>query len=424
MESLLSAAFRRVPRLVLPALWANLIYWVLASHGAFSSQEEWRRVRTQYFGVDDNWCRNCFPTDLGVVLQSSLQVMWSFKVEQFAWLWTIPHEIFGSAMVFLLAPVFRYIVNAGIQDDGSDDLVRAGGQLWPRKLLRCLSAHGALLVMVFVVGELVSHCADVTGAMAPVGWCNNFVIVSAQRWMVGQCWRTVFLFELGLASAQMRVILSTPPKHGSSWRDAFLCKWNDHWSTKWVLPASLISFGLGACTVPVRNALVLGPRLALVHTGLDFYLLGAVATFIGVIICPQQIHDGLSRFSTLGNMAFSMYLLHMGVIWTIGMPVYLWLDAGFNVSGYTKLALTTAICIGPMFLFSHIFWLAIEEPLGVKLPQQVLTWLKWLVRESWKSQQPKEAETPSLSMNEAIYKASEALASAASGAPALQATDD
>lgn len=34
-ESLLGAAFRRVPRLVLPVLWANLISWVLASHGAF-----------------------------------------------------------------------------------------------------------------------------------------------------------------------------------------------------------------------------------------------------------------------------------------------------------------------------------------------------------------------------------------------------
>merc|ERR1719272_2541313 len=130
VESLLGAAFRRVPRLVLPALWSNLIYWMLAIHAAYGYEEQWRGIRKQH-GIDDHFCANCFPKDLGVVLQTSFGLMWSFRVDHFAWLWTIPVEIFGAAMVFLLAPVSRFIVNYGMRADGSDDLVRVAGQLWP-----------------------------------------------------------------------------------------------------------------------------------------------------------------------------------------------------------------------------------------------------------------------------------------------------
>lgn len=312
-------------------------------------------------------------------------------------------------MVFLLAPVSRFIVNYGVRADGTDDLVRVAGQLWPRKLFRCLSIHGVLLAVVFVVGQMVTHCSDVSGAMASFTWCESSLVVGLKQLLVDGLWRSFFLFEFGLASAQVRVLLSSDSKCVSSWAEAVHTAWNEQWVTKWLLPVGLILFGLGTATVPARNAIYFGSPLAIHKTGYDMYTLGASAIFLGVLLSPQEVRTMLSNFSFLGNISFSIYLLHMGVIWTIGMPLYVWLDGSLPHAVMFPLIMT--ICAGPLYVLSHIFWLAIEEPLGVRLPQQAFAGLKWLVHESRK---PKEApKAPPLScsaLNNALEKAAVALA--------------
>jgi len=402
VESLLDSAFRRVPRLVLPMLWSSLIYWLLATHGAFHFEKDWRKARAQSIKHDDHWCQNCFPTDVGDVLESSLQVMWSFRVDHFAWLWTIPVEIFGAAVVFLLAPVSHTIVNFGIRAGGIDDIVRVGSLLWPTKLLRCLLAHGLLLSVVIVAGSLVTHYSDIPGPTGPL-------------------WRVIFLFGLGLASAQVRVLLSTPSKCGFSWTDAFLSKWNEKFQTKWLLPGSLILFGLGIATVPARqarNVVDFGPAMSIMQTNFDMYILGAAAIFVGVLLSPSKVRAFLSNFSYLGNISYSIYLVHMGVIWTFGLPLYVWLHGHFHPT--IEFVLISVICAILVFLFSHGFCMAIEEPLGMWLPRYAIAWLKvsavehkkWLLRGTdWdvESKITKEAPKAVTSMSDMLEYAAVAL---------------
>jgi peptidoglycan/LPS O-acetylase OafA/YrhL len=231
-EILLGAAFRRVPRLVLPVLGANLISWVLASQGAFGSEQAWRTIRKEHSGAleaDGNWCKNCFSTDLGGVLWSSFQVMWSFRNDHFLWTWTIPIEISGSAVIFLLAPMLRFIVNFGIPAEGSDDLVHVCGQLRPQKLLRCLMVHGLLLTVVVVVEQVMEHCSDIAGPTA--GLCQTFA---------SKAYFPLSPFLLGLASAHTRVILSAPSSGGAT----LVAKWASKWQFKWLPAAGLLLIGL------------------------------------------------------------------------------------------------------------------------------------------------------------------------------------
>jgi len=389
LESLLGAAFRRVPRLVVPVLAANLILWLLAVLGANRFEEGWRSIQKQMTGVDTTWCNDCFPTDLGVVIQTSLSVMWTFHVEHFLWIWTIPIEIFGSAMVFLLAPLLRSFINFGfplwrsspLQPHGSDNFIRLGGLLWPERLVRCLAVHGMLLTVVFVVGGMYEHCHDITGRMAPDSWCAG----PQPPWFVMRVvvlWRIIFLFELGLASAQIRVLLSVPAK----WTQAVKSKWSAQWQTKWLPAAGCALFGLGACTAEPNGSMQLGDWLSIEKTLSDMIMLGSAAIFLGVLLSPVEIRERLSKLSFLGDMAFSIYLLHMGVIWSIGLPLYVWLHGHLKVPPGVMLPLIFAACAGPLLFIARGFWLYIEEPLGVRLPQQTFNALKQTfvgTREHW-----------------------------------------
>lgn len=406
-ESLLSAVFRRVPRLVLPALWANLISWMLAVHGAYSSEEEWRYLRNLRLSTDDHWCKDCMSTDLGSVVRSSLQVMWTFKTDHFLWLWTLPQEICGSAMVFMLAPLARFVVNSGLAFRGMGEHVSVGDHSCPRHILRCLSFHGVLTATLLVLGCLESHCSDLTGTMAPGAWCERSFVV-ALRWSgLDRVWMTLALFEFGLASAHMRVLLTAPSACGSSWEKAAVSKWTDEWKTKWCVPAFLVIIGLGATTVPGNNVIHIAPALAVRNTGVDMYMLGAFAVFLGVLVSPREVRDQLANLSMLGQMSFSMYLLHMSVIWCVGMPLYNWIDHGLSPG--VAFFFIAAACFGPILVVSHIFWMAIEDPLGVRLPRFAFDGIQWLIFDSRKPRPPVQA---TISLNDALSRASDALAGA------------
>jgi len=409
IESLLSAAFRRVPRILLPALWANLLYWLLATHGVFDSEEEWRRIRVHRMKADDHWCKDCITSDLGAALWTSARVIWPGEnLPHFLWECTISQEIFGAAIVFLLAPISRFAVNYDIRD-GADDLVRVSGLLWPRKLLRCLSGHGVWLAVVLVLGQLATHCSDVPGAMAPVDWCENAVVLGLVRLRVYDFWRTVFLFSLGLATAQMRAILTAPHKCGCSWTDALLSKWSESCRTKWALPAVLAFLGLATSTVKGMSTLDLGSSLHVRHTGQDIWLLGAAAIFMSVLMSPKEFQGVLSRScSSLGEISFSMCLLHIGIIWAVGFPLYIWLDRSLIRNYNVVLALIAFVCATLLFYVSRIFSYAIEEPLGVWLPQRAFVFFKWLALESWK-EKAKEPPKVVMSMNDALARAALAL---------------
>jgi hypothetical protein len=372
----------------------------MAVYGAFGSEEVWRSIRNGYMKSNDSWCMTCFPTDLGEVLWSSFALSWSLSVNHFTWLWTIPQEFFGAGMVYCLAPVSRFVVNYGIRADGTDDYMRVGGQIWPRKLLRCITFHGLLLAVIFVLGQAVSHCADTSGLITPSTWCVSLVLGGSSIGVLGSLWRVIFLFELGLASAQLRVLLCTPLHGRHTWSAALLAKSGEQWSLKWLLPMSLIAFGMFMCTVPLRNVVSFGPALTIKDTGFDMYLLAASSVFLGVVLGPPEVREFLSSLSHLGDVSFSMYLLHMGVIWSIGQPVYVWLNSMVHPAALFPAVM--AICAGPLYLLSYLFWVIIDEPLGIRIPRQTFSWLKWLIQESRK---PQKAPISHAALHDAMEKA-------------------
>jgi len=384
VESLLSAAFRRIPRLLLPMFIANVLYWVLLICGAFSSEGTWRRIYAEYVHGEDRSCASpshCIPADLHYTVLKSLQVLWTREVNNFQWIWTIAVEIIGSAAVFLLAPLSLYIVNSGSRAGNTPELPRGVEEgRWPRELTRCLLAHGTLLSMMFIAGQLISHCADVSGVLAPMPWCGGLLVsgsLSGLNWLGIDHWRELFLFELGLASAQTRVLMIGFLDRESPWAEALVARWNEQWLCKWFVPTSMIIFGLGTTTVPYHNVIELAPLLSIKKTGFDMWSLGAVAIFLGVLLSPCRFRHWLANFSFLGNISFGIYLLHMGVIWTVGMSSYSWLHG--RVPDVVLFPLVTSICAGPLFLVSWVFWRTVEEPLSVSLPRQTFSGLKLLI---------------------------------------------
>jgi peptidoglycan/LPS O-acetylase OafA/YrhL len=382
--SLLSAAFRRIPRLIFPALWANLICWLLATHGAFAFEGAWRETRARITGSPD-WCKDCFPKDLSVVLQSSFNLMLHLGVQHFLWLWTIPVELCGSAFVFIAAPLFRFIINFNMCDDGTNDFVQIAGQFWPQKLLRCLVAHGLVLAVMFAFGAMLEYCSDISGCQSTFG----YVLWSASLW------RYCFLFELGLATAQIRVVFAE-----ASWGNLVLSQWNAEVLTKWLFPAGLAVFWLGCCTAKMETTLYFGPWLSIANTGSTFLVLGAAALFLSVLSSPKKVRDILRTFRFLGDISFSLYLVHHGVIWAIGMPIYVLLHRHFTPPPGVALSIIVFICIGPLYCISYVFWIAIEQPLGVWLPMKAFEGLTSWLLDPWK--QKEKVPKASQSMREAL----------------------
>mmetsp|Transcript_67443 Transcript_67443/g.106746 ORF Transcript_67443/g.106746 Transcript_67443/m.106746 type:complete len:494 (-) Transcript_67443:10-1491(-) len=383
LEALVGAAFRRIPRLILPVLWANLLSWQLAVHGGYSSENDWRLLKKSR-GFKGEWCKDCMTKELVDVLYSSAQVLWTVRPNHFLWLWTVHCEIIGSFMVFLLAPLSRYISSSRMRLDGTDDLILVHGKLWPQQLIRCISFHVVVLVLLLGLGIVTNHCIDFEGPLAPAPWCDsNFNVVLSVAGVAMDA-GAFFLFNIGLASAHIRVLLTDT---SCSWARILLSKWNENWLIQGVVSACLILGGLSVAIAPGDDLIF--PWLAIRHGRSILFQVGAGAIVLGVVAFPQVVKDGMKRISFLGQMSFSMYLVHMSIIWSIGMPLYVWFSNKMNPNH--AFALIACICVPCIYWFSAMFQQAIEEPLGVKLPRYTFDAIKWLLFDARKPKQPPQA---------------------------------
>lgn len=79
---------------------------------------------------------------------------------------------------------------------------------------------------------------------------------------------------------------------------------------------------------------------------------------------------GNSVFHFLGRISFSIYLMHLIVIFSVGTALYVWLDHSLGpLATLTSIMALTAV---PMLLLSYLFWLVVEDPLGMRLPRKAV----------------------------------------------------
>jgi len=399
-KSLFSAVFRRLPRLLLPAACANVLAWTLRHVGAFASDQEWRKLSPK---GGQGWCSTCFPSDMSLswAVWSAYEMMFSFEwgVYYFPWQWTIPHEIFGSIIVFMLVPFFRWFVN--FRTNGADELVHVGKFCWPLRLQRCILVHSLCLLVLFIVGKVLEH------------WSRSLALASAGEnaepdfhlsLVIEARIKTAFLFLAGLALAQTSVVFGTLAHGDSSWAHMVSKKWKETYWTQWVAPLSLIVMGLIMPAMLEILPVVFGhvlkyPVFWFRHAKPIVETCGALSVLAGVLCSPVEIRVLLGRFSFLGQITFSIYLLHMLVVFSVGMPLYVWLH--HSLSPLITLALILAVCAGPLLLISYAFWLVVEEPLAIRLPRKVvaLMWRSFAELPRQSLSQPSSQKALALSRN-------------------------
>lgn len=370
-RTLLSAGFRRLPRLLMPAACANLLAWMLRALGAFGSEQQWRKLS------GSTWCDTCMPSTLTPLsaVSSSYELMWSFGYGPyyFPWQWTIGHEIFGSIIVFMLAPFVRWFVQFRIA--GFDELVHMGKFCWPLQLQRCIIVHSVCMVSLFTAGKgLEMWLKSLAYAAVPEDADPDPMLWGIAAQVQSQT-RTAFFFVGGLALAQTSIVLRAPSRGGFCWSDMLRAKWGEMYLTKWVLPMSLIAFPIA---VPlffecVDNHICYRPHDWFRHIRPVLEMCGALSLLAGVLCSPPEFRAQLAKLSWLGRLSFGIYLLHMLVVFSIGLPLYVWLD--HRVSHHLTMALLIALCAGPLMFSAHLFWLAVEEPIAMRLPRQTFALL-------------------------------------------------
>merc|ERR1719329_540819 len=158
-------------------------------------------------------------------------------------------------------------------------------------------------------------------------------------------------------------------------------------------------------TVPGNNVMTLGKSLQLQHSATEIWPLGASAIFLSVVLSPAEFQKCLSdSCAFVGQISFSMYLLHMSVFWAIGFPLYVWLEGTFSQHHDAVIAVIAVVCFSSLLICSHVFSQAIEESLGVRLPQQAFVFLKECLK-------TKESSNAAMSMNDALDRVALALES-------------
>jgi len=371
-RTLLSAGFRRLPRLLMPAACANLLALMLRGLGAFGSEQQWRSLS------GSTWCDTCMPSTLTPLsaVSSAYELIWSFSYGPyyFPWQWTIGHEIFGSIIVFMLAPFFRWFVQ--FRTAGVDELVHMGRFCWPLQLQRCIIVHSVCLLTLFGVGKGLEMWLKSLAYAAVADDADPDPMLWGIAAQVQSQTRTAFFFVGGLAFAQIGIVLRTPSQGSFSWSDMLRAKWGEMCLTKWVLPLSLIAFPIA---VPlffecVDNHICYRPHDWFRHIRPVIEMCGALSLLGGVLCSPPEFRAKLAKLSWLGKLSFGIYLLHMLVVYSIGLPLYVWLH--HSLSPWKTMALIMVVCAGPLLLSAHFFWLAVEEPLAMRLPRQafVLLW--------------------------------------------------
>ncbi len=104
---LVGMAVYRYPRLVVPILASGLIVWALLATGSMTNIEASRH------NAAPGWYSTiyAFPADLFVMLKFSLWDVFGYVPSQESWnnvLWTMPVELFGSFMLFVLLAFVRW----------------------------------------------------------------------------------------------------------------------------------------------------------------------------------------------------------------------------------------------------------------------------------------------------------------------------
>jgi peptidoglycan/LPS O-acetylase OafA/YrhL len=250
-----------------------------------------------------------------------------------------------------------------------------------------MSLHAVVLVSLLGLNVITNHCVDFAGPLAPAPWCDSYLQAFLGRIGVGTIAGAFFLFDVGLASAHVRAILANASASERSWAITLLSRWRGTWYTQGLVPACLILGGLSLALVPGDDLALPG---LLIHNGRqEVFLIGASAIMLGVISCPQSVKEAMNNISFLGQLSFSMYLLHMSIIWSIGMPLYVWLSSAMTPDH--AFGLIACVCAPCIYLVSAVFQQAIEEPLGVKLPHYAFTAIKWLLFDARKPRQQPEA---------------------------------
>jgi peptidoglycan/LPS O-acetylase OafA/YrhL len=347
-ESLFSAIFRRVPRLFIPAFCANLLYWVLSALGAYASESTWRKMIP-----NSTFCEGCIPSDLSVVVASSIRVLWSFGRDHFVWLWTVSQEIYGSVIVFMLAPAFRWIVDSDIW--GFDDNTRIGSLVLPRRLHRCIVAYATFFLSAAVLHVVIA--AWITSVINTERFSNQLLQAESVA-------LTFYLFTAGLAIAHVGIVFGEV-EHRIYWASVPMqtLKKSLYW-----IPISLIVTGLATPWMAAYAERfwywTSGYWMPMLSYLLTF---GAIGLLAGVASSPQEVCTAMSRFSPVGQISYSLYLLHMSVVYAVGMPFYVWIQPILNSAALT-FAAVVILTTGPMAIFSYFFWRYVEDPLGVRLP--------------------------------------------------------
>jgi peptidoglycan/LPS O-acetylase OafA/YrhL len=178
---------------------------------------------------------------------------------------------------------------------------------------------------------------------------------------IGSLGRTALLFTAGLAFAHIGMLFREAGQR-ILWDGITV----EHWCmVKFWLPTSLIATGI---LIPFLLVNIFDRVFdnGLIYIRMSLLLLGALSSLAGVLASPPKVKEAMSNFSLLGKLSYSLYLLHMSVIFAVGMPVYLWINPVLTPS--VRFASIVMICILPMFLLSYIFWVCVEDPLGIRLP--------------------------------------------------------
>lgn len=338
-KELLMSSLWRVPRLLLPALFACLLECVLANLGAFRLAEAAQKLS------GSPWCGGgrggvCWTANFWEALRDGVKPLWTFEASaSVAVLWTLSCEILGSCFIYIFAPLALTVARPPAT---GDDKYFKGSAL-PVKT-RCFALHSMMLFLL----ELASQCER----LRP----ERFIGLLGGWYHHGegdhQVWRVLFYFETGLAMAHLRAlgILRMDQKLFAVQGSEAIDRRKVLFSKQWLCVATIV---------------VAGWLVGLA----GYHSVGAPILITGVVILPDEVRQSSKNLRLLGDLAFSMYLLHMMVLQSVAMPLYLVVKPA--MSQFPAFVLCTAVGMLTLFGVSYAFWKLVDEPVVRRAPLQL-----------------------------------------------------